>query len=633
MIETYLFLIRICESILLQPSLEFCSLSLLHYSTGTIPFHYITMPTHEIFDLAIFHDRIILGSKQSYTSGEKVALLEISRPTCELNIRHDVMPLSGYERYITTCYGIFGVINLLAGSYVIVITGRELIGEISKHYIWRITASELIPVFHTARSLNPKQSEFNARYLSMIRYVLSIPGFYYSPTLDITHSVQRIHSFPRQSDSLGLFARADIRFLWNQFLLKDLVEVEGADEFCIPIILGFVAIKSCRINSRPFKLVLMSRRSSQRVGVRYYTRGLDEEGNAANFVETEQILLLESVHASFIQTRGSVPLLWSQAPNLRYKPKPVLSLDNQAVGFSKHFAEQINIYNQQHLVNLLDNKGNERMLSENYKLQVDECGLAISYTHFDFHKECSKLRWYNLCKLMDILERLQEDMGYFFQVGGPNSATLQNGTFRTNCIDCLDRTNVVQSMLARRSLQTVLRSVNVLMEEQQLESNAEFEFIFKNMWADHADMLALQYTGTKALKTDYTRTGKRGLPGMIRDGYNSCIRYLYNNFNDGFRQDSLDLFVGNYQVRPAEGSVANPSPFDAKLSYTQILAPGTLIVLFSLLFITLILPSTNTSLQLAYVVFWGLGISVSLLYMLNNGKQFVNKPVLYRKNN
>ena len=30
--------------------------------------------------------------------------------------------------------------------------------------------------------------------------------------------------------------------------------------------------------------------------------------------------------------------------------------------------------------------------------------------------------------------------------------SVQQGVFRTNCIDCLDRTNVVQSMFARRSL-------------------------------------------------------------------------------------------------------------------------------------------------------------------------------------
>ena len=30
--------------------------------------------------------------------------------------------------------------------------------------------------------------------------------------------------------------------------------------------------------------------------------------------------------------------------------------------------------------------------------------------------------------------------------------SVQQGVFRSNCIDCLDRTNVVQSMLAQRSL-------------------------------------------------------------------------------------------------------------------------------------------------------------------------------------
>ena len=34
---------------------------------------------------------------------------------------------------------------------------------------------------------------------------------------------------------------------------------------------------------------------------------------------------------------------------------------------------------------------------------------------------------------------------------------VQKGVFRTNCIDCLDRTNVVHSMLAKKSLLTQLQ--------------------------------------------------------------------------------------------------------------------------------------------------------------------------------
>jgi len=42
-------------------------------------------------------------------------------------------------------------------------------------------------------------------------------------------------------------------------------------------------------------------------------------------------------------------------------------------------------------------------------------------------------------------------------VGRDNSpVSMQKGVFRTNCIDCLDRTNVVQSLLSKRTLQQQL---------------------------------------------------------------------------------------------------------------------------------------------------------------------------------
>ncbi len=37
----------------------------------------------------------------------------------------------------------------------------------------------------------------------------------------------------------------------------------------------------------------------------------------------------------------------------------------------------------------------------------------------------------------------------------------------------------------------------------------EFASAYKNAWADNADHLSFLYSGTGALKTDYTRTGKR----------------------------------------------------------------------------------------------------------------------------
>lgn len=56
------------------------------------------------------------------------------------------------------------------------------------------------------------------------------------------------------------------------------------------------------------------------------------------------------------------------------------------------------------------------------------------------------------------------------------------------------------------------------------------------MWADNADLVSIQYSGTGALKTDFTRTGKRTRVGLMKDGINSLTRYYMNNFSDGYRQ-------------------------------------------------------------------------------------------------
>ena len=51
-------------------------------------------------------------------------------------------------------------------------------------------------------------------------------------------------------------------------------------------------------------------------------------------------------------------------------------------------------------------------------------------------------------------------MGYFYEEG--QTRERQSGIVRTNCIDCLDRTNVVQGVLGRKHLESVLRRLQLL---------------------------------------------------------------------------------------------------------------------------------------------------------------------------
>jgi phosphatidylinositol 4-phosphatase len=79
------------------------------------------------------------------------------------------------------------------------------------------------------------------------------------------------------------------------------------------------------------------------------------------------------------------------------------------------------------------------------------------------------------------------------------------------------------------------------------------------MWADHGDMLSAQYAGTGALKSGFTRTGKRTIGGLVDDGVKSAVRYYLNNYEDGHKQDAFDLVCGTFKprsVRPLCGTLS-----------------------------------------------------------------------------
>lgn len=68
-------------------------------------------------------------------------------------------------------------------------------------------------------------------------------------------------------------------------------------------------MRKCRVKTTAFTYILISRRSCFRAGTRYYVRGLDSEGHAANFVETEQIVEYDGVKSSFVQVTLEVLIL------------------------------------------------------------------------------------------------------------------------------------------------------------------------------------------------------------------------------------------------------------------------------------------------------------------------------------
>ena len=132
----------------------------------------------------------------------------------------------------------------------------------------------------------------------------------------------------------------------------------------------------------------------------------------------------------------------------------------------------------------------------------------------------------------------------------------QRGCVRTNCMDCLDRTNVVQSVISRNILLKQLKKFNLLKDfviekkDPFLPFPGSLEEAFRELWTNHANQLSILYSGTCAMKTDFTLTGKRTIKGALNDGVCGVKRYVINTFLDGYYQDCLDMVSG--YLKPQE---------------------------------------------------------------------------------
>lgn len=150
-------------------------------------------------------------------------------------------------------------------------------------------------------------------------------------------------------------------------------------KFLVPLIQGFagaVAISSSRLigtQQQPqTSLALISRLGWKRAGARFRTRGVDDDGNVANFVETETILAMDDMVMSFLQVRGSVPLFWEQVGNQTFGQKLQITRPQAASqpAFDKHFLDLIDHYGSVHCINLLGQGENETILSDIYNAHL-----------------------------------------------------------------------------------------------------------------------------------------------------------------------------------------------------------------------------------------------------------------------
>ena len=81
----------------------------------------------------------------------------------------------------------------------------------------------------------------------------------------------------------------------------------------------------------------------------------------------------------------------------------------------------------------------------------------LKYEFYDFHFACKGQKFERSDYLINKVAPVNKYFGYYSEnLSEKTVLTLQKGVFRVNCLDCLDRTNLVQSKIAYEVMGTIL---------------------------------------------------------------------------------------------------------------------------------------------------------------------------------
>lgn len=480
-------------------------------------------------------------------------------------------------------FGVFGQIDINGIEFLVLISKAENVAEIGKLPVYVIRSVK----FLTISKQKYKNFEYEKcwDYLEKMKKFLKA-GFYFSYDYQIHRLFDGKLTYTDE-DVVSCFS--DNIFAWNAKALKPLIAKPTDWCFFVPIIQGFVG----SIGVKEFNYVVVSRRSYLMGGTRYNSRGIDNNGFVGNYVETEQIVETSNSIFTFKQFRGSLPFYWEQT-GLKAKVKIHQTMDINVDRFLKHLnvMKKDTPYDKIVFFNLLSNKRTEELCLTKYFCEILKEAVVkrnidnVFYDHADFHAITKETDFTNVDKFIyNLFDDKTIGFSHFeFDVLTETyeAKRRQAGVIRSNCLDCLDRTNAVQTKFAFVALYRIQKLLSTGFFDSKFDENclhlqdkSDMHFIesFRQLWADNGDAISFIYTGTGATTSSVTRNGeKASLSSFFDHGFKTISRFYLNNFDDGFKQEIIDILLNtkSTSIRTSAKVEANSDKVPVKIGIVSL---------------------------------------------------------------
>ncbi|CAO1341880.1 unnamed protein product [Diamesa tonsa] len=508
--------------------------------------------------------------------------LQILEDPNEYEIK-DIRKITGGLKFTKSlsAYGIVGFVRFLEGYYLILVTKRNKIGVIGNHVIYTIKDTT---IYRISAESNKNSNPLESKYLKMFMNVDLSSNFYFSYSYDISRTLQYNMAEPKfvgenvniveeeplnwdepeYSKEEKIYAYRSTsrkKFIWNEYLLKPMENKVLHKDWMLEVIHGFINQSSISIFGLPIYVCLIARRSTKFAGTRFLKRGANLAGDVANEVETEQIVSDGTKMCSFVQIRGSIPSHWSQ--DISKIAKPPISLDipdPYAETSGKHFEKLLFQYGAPivilNLVKKREKRKHESILtteitnSVKYLNQFLPSNCKIRYNHFDMARKNRSDK--NVMESLAVIaESVIQQTGMFYKDN--NETVYQTGIIRTNCVDCLDRTNTAQFAMGKCALAHQLYKMGFLRAPPRLEFDSDCITMLESLYEIHGDTLALQYGGSQLVHRIKTYRKTAAWTSQGNDIMQTLSRYYSNTFSDTEKQQSINLFLGYFVPPQNEG--------------------------------------------------------------------------------
>ena len=313
-------------------------------------------------------------------------------------------------KFVADYYAFLGVYQHNSEYFAIVVNQANHLGELPDGKINLFQLGQVQTIY-----LNDMASGLGKRTQGLEKLIkfLSSGTFYFSD--ESSYDDSELITAKKPNNNWTLCAKS--MFLWNRSLLTKFLKspkftdqnesdiqfyYPELDKICTRIINGSISLKHLYSGAAMVCCLLISRLSLNRVGTRYKTRGIDDYGNVANFVETNQVIFgvgnnNENQCSIFTQIRGSIPVYWAQpgmnigAHNIYFTRKnPLNPKDCQInqVAVKSHFDQLQQMYPNKGFIalNLVkQSPGGERDISDEFRRCLVGQESRVQMINFDLH--------------------------------------------------------------------------------------------------------------------------------------------------------------------------------------------------------------------------------------------------------